>query len=199
MQGSFKDAVKHRRSYYAITNESPVSDKEIEEILEFAVLNVPSAFNSQTARLVLLLGENHLKFWDIVMRTLKKKVAPEAFGPTESKVNSFAAGYATVLFFEEEHIVGELQKQFPLYTEKFPQWSEHTSAMHQFTVWTMLESVGFGASLQHYNPIIDDEVLKEWKLPKTWRLIAQMPFGVPTAEPAEKVFKPLKERLLIFK
>lgn len=199
MKTMFKDAVKHRRSYYAITNESPVSDKEIQDILEFAVLNVPSAFNSQTARVVLLLGENHLKLWNIVMRTLKKIVPTEAFGSTESKVNSFAAGYGTVLFFEEQQIVEDMQKQFPLYTEKFPEWSQHTSAMHQFTVWTMLESVGFGASLQHYNPIIDDEVKKEWNLPATWNLIAQMPFGTPIAEPAEKVFKPLIDRVLVFK
>lgn len=199
MNGLFKDAVKHRRTYYSITNTSPVSDKEIQDMLEFAVLNVPSAFNSQTARVVLLLGENHLKLWDIVMRTLKKMVPPEAFGPTENKVNSFAAGYGTILFFEEQQIVGDMQKQFPLYAEKFPQWSEHTSAMHQYTIWTMLESVGFGASLQHYNPIIDDEVKQAWNLPTSWRLIAQMPFGTPTAEPAEKVFKPLTDRLLVFK
>lgn len=199
MKHTFKEAVKHRRSYYFISDTSPVSDAEIEEILQFAVLHVPSAFNSQTARLVLLLGDNHLKFWDIVMRTLKKMVKPEAFASTEAKINSFAEGYGTVLYFEDEQIVGDLQKQFPAYAEKFPQWSEHTSAMHQFAVWTMLESSGLGASLQHYNPIVDDEVRREWNLPKSWRLIAQMPFGAPTAEPAEKVYKPLKERLLIFK
>ena len=34
MEKSFKEALKHRRTYYAITNHSPISDKEIEEIIE---------------------------------------------------------------------------------------------------------------------------------------------------------------------
>ena len=33
MEKSFKEALKHRRTYYAITNQSPISDKEIEEIM----------------------------------------------------------------------------------------------------------------------------------------------------------------------
>ncbi|WP_235899137.1 hypothetical protein [Suipraeoptans intestinalis] len=36
---------------------------------------------------------------------------------------------------------------------------------------------GIGASLQHYNPVIDDMVRERYKLPKTYRLVAQMPFG----------------------
>ena len=66
MQKSFKDVLKHRRSYYSITNQSPISDEEIERIINFAVTHVPSAFNSQSTRVVLLLGENHKKLWEIV-------------------------------------------------------------------------------------------------------------------------------------
>lgn len=71
--------------------------------------------------------------------------------------------------------------------------------MHQLVIWTALEEVGFGASLQHYNPIIDESVQEEWSLPSTWKLIAQMPFGKPTAEPGDKEFKPLEDRVKIFK
>ena len=46
--------------------------------------------------------------------------------------------------------------------------------MHQLAVWTMLEDEGMGASLQHYNPLIDDEVRKVWNLSDDWKLIAQM-------------------------
>ena len=41
MQKSFKDVLKHRRSYYSITNQSPISDEEIERIINFAVTHVP--------------------------------------------------------------------------------------------------------------------------------------------------------------
>ena len=30
MKKSFEEALKHRRTYYSITNQSPVSDEEIE-------------------------------------------------------------------------------------------------------------------------------------------------------------------------
>ncbi len=36
-------------------------------------------------------------------------------------------------------------------------WSEHSSAIAQFATWTALAEKN-RASLQHYNPIIDEEV-----------------------------------------
>ena len=55
MEKNLKDALQHRRSYYELTPESPIDDAQIEEIVRFAVKHIPSAFNSQSARLVLLL------------------------------------------------------------------------------------------------------------------------------------------------
>lgn len=200
MSRNFKEALKNRRTYYSISNKSLISDKEIEEIINFAVTNVPSAFNSQSARLVLLLGENHNKLWNIVKEVLRKNVPAETFGATEAKIDgAFAAGYGTILFFEDQSVVKGLQDAFPLYADNFPIWSQHTTAMHQLAVWTMLEDAGFGASLQHYNPLIDAEVLKAWGLNSNWKLTAQMPFGVPTKEPGKKEFNPLEDRVKIFR
>lgn len=199
MTRNFKEALKHRRTSYNISNSSPISDNEIKEIIDFAVTNVPSAFNSQTTRVVLLLGENHTKLWNITKDTLRKIVPEEAFGQTEAKINnSFNCGYGTILFYEDTEIVKNLQQAFPLYKDKFPVWSQQTSAMHQLAVWTMLEDAGFGASLQHYNPLIDEAVAKEWAINPNWELIAEMPFGTPTQQPGEKEFKPLDQRVLVF-
>ena len=96
-------------------------------------------------------------------------------------------------------VVENLQKAFPSYKDNFPIWSQQTSAMHQFAIWTMLEDAGLGASLQHYNPLIDERIREEWNINPNWKLIAQMPFGTPTKEPGEKDFKPLSERVLVFK
>lgn len=200
MERNLKEALKHRRSYYAIGNQTTLPDDEIEEILDLAALHTPSAFNSQSTRMVLLLKEHHKRLWEIVLETLKAIVPPAAFATTEAKIKkSFASGYGTVLFFEDRSIIEGLEKAFPLYHEKFPQWSQHTSGMHQLVVWTMLEDAGFGASLQHYNPLIDEKVLSEWKLPETWELIAQMPFGLPLEPPGKKEYKPLCERVRVFK
>lgn len=200
MERNFKEALKNRRTYYSISNKSLISDREIEEIINAALTYLPSAFNSQTARIVLLLGEQHKKFWNIVKSTLKKIVPPQNFPATEAKIDgAFASGYGTVLFFEDQDIVKSLQEKFTDYKDKFPDWSHHTSAMHQLAIWTMLEDAGFGASLQHYNPLIDEEVIKTWNLGEHWKLIAQMPFGVPTAEPGKKEIIPLDKRFKIFK
>ncbi len=200
MARNFKETIKHRRTYYAISNTSPISDNEIQEIIEHAVLHVPSSFNSQSTRVVLLLGDNHLKLWSIVKETLRKIVPEKNFKATEEKIDtSFAAGYGTILYFEDQSVVKGLQNQFPSYSDKFPQWSEHTAGMHQFAIWNMLEDAGLGASLQHYNPLIDQEVAKTWNLDANWHLIAQMPFGTPVAEPGKKEFSPLDKRVLVFR
>jgi len=40
----------------------------------------------------------------------------------------------------------------------------------------MLEDAGLGASLQHYNPLIDQETAETWDINPDWKLLAQMPF-----------------------
>lgn len=200
MPRNFKEVLERRRSYYHLGGSSPVSDGAIREILEFALLHVPSAFNSQSTRLVLLLGENHAKLWTLTKDVLKKRIASaEAFARTETKIDtSFASGYGTVLFFEDMTTVKKLQSDFPTYKDRFPVWSQQTSAMHQLAVWAMLEDVGFGVSLQHYNPLIDNEVKETWKISQDWELVAQMPFGVPLQQPESKDYNGLEERLLVF-
>lgn len=200
MERNLKEALKHRRTYYAIGNKSLISDQEIEQIIDFAVLHTPSAFNSQAGRVVLLLGGEHKKLWEFVKDVLKKKVPAAAFAATEFKIEkSFVSGYGTVLFFEDQAVVEGLQKAFPLYQDKFPEWSLQSSGMLQLEVWTMLEDAGFGASVQHYNPLIDEMVIQTWKLPATWRLVAQMPFGLPLEPPGKKDFKSLDERVKKFR
>lgn len=199
MEKTLCQAIEHRRSIYALGSSSSISDAQIEQIIDFAVTHVPSAFNSQSTRLVLLLGENHLKLWDITKETLRKIVPENAFESTVKKIDSFAKGHGTILYFEDQNVIDGLRNQFPIYASNFPVWSEHTSAMHQFAIWTMLEQAGLGASLQHYNPLIDSTVAQTWQLPTSWKLIAQMPFGEALAEAGAKTFKPLEERVLVFK
>lgn len=199
MKMDIRDALKHRRSYYKIGNISPISNHEIEDIMSFALNNIPSAFNSQSTRLVLLLGDNHKRLWSMIKGHLKKIVPEANFQKTEAKIDeSFASGYGTILYYEDMDTIKSLQNSFPLYADNFPIWSEQTSAMHQLAIWTMLEENGFGASLQHYNNLIDDDIRKEWNLPNNWKLIAEMPFGNPLSEPNKKESKPIEERLQIF-
>jgi predicted oxidoreductase (fatty acid repression mutant protein) len=199
VSSDFYSAIKSRRTFYGISGESTISDDRIHEIINQAVTVAPTAFNSQSGRVVLLLGEQHTKLWDITMETLRKIVPEEHFSPTEQKINSFRSGYGTVLYFEEQTIIEELQKSFPSYKDNFPVWSQQANGMLQYIIWTSLEEEGLGVSLQHYNPLIDEEVKKQWNVPSSWKLIGQMPFGKPTATPDEKEIKPLDERVKVYK
>lgn len=195
----FLAAMKNRRSIYGLDPKVNVSDDRIEEIIGQAVLHTPSAFNSQTSRVILLLGTNHQKLWDITTEVLRGMVPAENFGSTEEKMNSFRQGHGTVLFFEDQAVVEGFQSQFSAYADNFPVWSNQTSGMLQHAVWVALELEGLGASLQHYNPIIDDQVREAFDVPASWKLIAQMPFGTPTQAPGEKQFEPLEKRLVVKK
>lgn len=199
MSKDFLSAISSRRSVYAISNESPVPDEAIAELVEKAVLYTPSPFNMQSGRAVLLLGTHHAKLWSIVLETLRKIVPPENFASTEQKIGSFAAGYGTVLYFDDTAVTKSYGEQFPLYKDNFTLWAQHSNGMLQYAVWNLLELDGLGASLQHYNPLIDDAVKKEWDLPEGWQLIAEMPFGKPTADPDPKEFQDIKQRVRIFK
>ncbi|WP_407303677.1 nitroreductase family protein [Acinetobacter sp.] len=195
---SFLDQIKQRRSIYAIGKDVPLPEDKIEEIIKDAVRNSPSAFNSQTSRVVTLYGDSHDKFWNIVRETLRKMVPEHAFEKTDTKISGFAAGYGTVLFFEDQEFVKSLQEQFPLYADHFPTWSEHSSAIAQFAVWTALAEQHIGASLQHYHPVIDEEVAKTFDIPKNWKLRAQLVFGSIEAPAGEKTFMDDNERFKKF-
>lgn len=199
MKKDFYEAVSSRRSVYGISKEMVVSDEKIKEVIEYAVKHTPSAFNSQSARVVLLLEKQHDKLWDITKETLRKIVPEDQFSSTEDKINSFHSGYGTVLFFEDMSIIESLQEQFATYKDNFPVWSSQSNGMHQYVIWTALELEGFGASLQHYNELIEADVKKEWSIPSNWKLIAQMPFGKTVVEPDEKQFQPLEHRIKVFK
>lgn len=198
MKRTFLEAIANRRSIYDISNERPITDVRLKEIIETVIRHSPSAFNSQTSRTVLLLDDQHKKLWNIVLETLKKRTDPAKFEKTQEKIKGFEAGYGTLLFFEEQTIVKDLQERFPRYKDTFPTWSEHSSAILQFASWVALEDEGIGANLQHYNPLIDDEVRSTWNIPESWKLIAQMPFGKMVREADEKDFVDMQDRLKIF-
>ncbi len=183
---------------YALGAESTIDDERIKQIVSHALLHAPSPFNSQSARVVVLFSQNHAKLWSIVENALRSVVPVENFDKTKERVDSFAAAFGTVLFFEDQSVVTKLQTDFALYKDNFPGWSLQSSGMLQYIVWTALEAEGLGASLQHYNPLIDKAVQRQWNIPADWRLISQMPFGKPLAQPGEKEYQPLDSRLLVF-
>ena len=134
------EELKARRSQYALTSESPVSDQEIVKTVD----------------------------------------------------------HGTVLFYDDTDVTKQLQKIFPTYAANFPGFARDAAGMLQLAVWTALAEKGLGASLQHYNPLIDEAVAAEFGLPSSWVLQAQMPFGTvaQAAVPVDK--QPVDSRVKVF-
>ena len=198
MANPFLDSIAKRRSIYHIGKNVNLSQDQLSELIQTAVEQSPSSFNSQSSRAVILFGQASVDFWEIVRETLRKIVPEAAFEATSNKISSFAAGFGTVLFYEDQDIIKNLQEQFALYAENFPVWSEHSTGIAQFAVWSALANENIGATLQHYNPIIDDEVAARFDIPASWKLRAQMPFGSIESPAGDKNYMQRDERFKIF-
>ncbi|MDM5188182.1 nitroreductase family protein [Bacillus sp. DX4.1] len=189
---NLKEAMMNRRSIRKVTKNANITKERINEIVTTA-LHAPSSFNMQSGRIVVLMDTEHEKLWDLVKEALRLRVPEENFGATVERLQGFRDGVGTILFFENQETVEQMQEKAPLYKEQFPYWSHQGSAMLQYAVWMSLSAEGIGASLQHYNPIIDAEVKQAWDIPGEWSLVAQMPFGEPNEQPGERTFLPAQD------
>ncbi|KAH8704170.1 Nitroreductase-like protein [Talaromyces proteolyticus] len=198
------EIAKARRSFYHLGKNAPVPDSEVVDLVKQAILNIPSSFNTQSTRIVVALHGDHDKVWDIAVDALKGLVATGAVPQdvfdtqTKPKLDAFKAAYGTILFYEDPAHVKPFAEKFPAFGDKFAPWAEHSNAMHQWFLWAGLETLGFGANLQHYNPLIDAELSKTFAVPSEWELKAQLVFGSIESPAAEKQFKPVDERVKIF-
>ena len=195
---TFVSAISARRSQYALTDAAALSDSEIVDLIRSVAGEVPSAFNSQPQRAVVLFGEDHHRLWAIVHDALRAVVKDDtAFAATEQKIAGFDAAHGTILYFDDTTVTTNLQERFPSYAANFPVWAQQANGMLQFAVWSALAEAGIGANLQHYNPLIDDAVRDAFGIPADWKLIAQMPFGEVAAPAGEREHMPLDEQVQV--
>ncbi len=199
MSNQFLDLITKRRTIYAIGKNVEQSPEYLTDLIRNAIKQSPSSFNSQSSRAVILFNGEHEKFWGFVADKLKSYAKDEeSAAKTTAKMATFAAGTGTVLFFEDQNVVKGLQEQFPSYAENFPIWAEHSTAIAQFSTWTALHTEGLGASLQHYNPIVDEQVHAEWDIPENWKLRAQLVFGSVKGEARAKDYLEDDQRFKVF-
>ena len=194
---TLQQAFDERRSVYALGNELPVEPQAIINMAERVLLHTPSAFNSQSSRLVVLFGAEHQRLWDIAEEKLRAAVGDGDFSGSKQKLDGFRAAAGTVLFYEDKNVTQSLQEQFALYADRFPVWAQQTSAMHQYAMWTELRTLNVGANLQHYNPLVDEDAAKAFAIPDSWELVAQMPFGNIVEPAGEKTYQPVSERMKV--
>lgn len=188
MSGHFLEIATKRRSIYVLGNDLPLSKDDVAALIKEAVRQAPSSFNSQSSRVVVLFGEEHKKLWEITREQLRKIVPAENFQGTSDKMDMFAASAGSVLFFEDETVIAGLQEQFPSYADNFPVWSEHSTGIAQYAVWLALAEQEIGANLQHYTPLIDNDVREAWDIPASWKLRAHLNFGSIQAPAKDKTY-----------
>lgn len=187
-----------RHSFYDINNTLPISQEAIQKIIQSALRLYPSPFNSQSARIVLLFDESHKKFWDIVLSTLLSAASEDKTAAIQNKTATFAAGAGTILYYMDTSIIKQQEEKFPLYAANFKNWGYQCNAILQFMIWSTLANQNIGASLQHYNPIIDEEIKDAYNIPDNWELVAQMPFGGITTTPQAHSIVPDADKVMVF-
>ncbi|KAL5313361.1 hypothetical protein ACEPPN_019094 [Leptodophora sp. 'Broadleaf-Isolate-01'] len=160
------------------------------DIVHQTTLHVPSSFNSQSTRFLVLLNSEHRRLWDsareIMSGVLPEDVFATYFAPMITK---YRTGYGTILCFENQSTISAVAKQYEgiIPREKFEQWSEHSAGMHQFALWCALEAEGSNG---------------QGDLGCKSRLATQgaVGFGAPaneTVRDKKKETKPLSERVLV--
>ena len=189
---SFAKLQETRRTIYALGKELLVSNEEVVALVEKAMKESPSAFNSQSSRAVVLFGAESEAFWNEIAYSELEKVTPaEAFEGTKGRLASFAAGAGTILFFEDQDVVKGLQERFPL-------WSEQAHGINLYAVWLAFAEKNIGMNVQHYNPLVDAQVAEKYGIPSNWKLRAQAPFGSIAAPAGEKDYMVDGDRVKVF-
>lgn len=115
---TFLSLIAARRSFYPLNKTLPIAPKRIQTIVSEALQQVPSSFNSQSNRVVVLFGAEHDKLWDITADILKEIVPADAWEATGAKMAMFKAAGGTALFFEDQEVVRGMQDKFALYADR---------------------------------------------------------------------------------
>lgn len=96
MSDNFLTEIRTRRTCYSVEAKSPISDARIVEIAREVVKHSPSSFNCQSTRLVVLLRDEHVRFWEMAKECFKATMKPDVYGGYEKKLLQRQEAYGTV-------------------------------------------------------------------------------------------------------
>lgn len=196
---NFLDLLKKRRSIYGLGQNTDLSQDQIEKLIRDTVKQVPTAFNSQTPRVVVLFDEANKKFWDHIYDVQKDVLEGDTWDMMSGVMMNAKEAVGTVLFFEDLDAV----EQLPTQGDRTVAYKQNNNANAQYAVWLALAEVDLGASLQHfnvgYNEGFDKGTKELFNLPESYEMLAQMPFGSVEQEPGEKDHIDPNEQVKVFK
>ena len=184
---AYSDILKTRRSISILNDDLPVSFDEVADRIRETISLSPTAFMMQDIHAIILTGDSHKKLWDkIIHDALQKIVPPEPFKRTEVKLQTFSKAYGTILLLRDLDAVEQMKKDYVTYADEMDGWSWQDLGIAMVNIWNSLAEVNVGANIQHYNPLIDDEVKTTWDIPANYQLVGQMVFGGIVSRPGDK-------------
>lgn len=187
---NYMESLEIRRSQYALDKNVNLKRDEIIENIKKVTKLVPDAFNMRSQRVVALFDKKHEKFWDSVYEIFDGKVSRE-------KTDMFKNAYGTLLFFYDKNVIENMKNAAPSYADRFENWARESGGMLQYALWTSFSQLGMGASLQHYNPVIDEKIKEIFDIPQNYVLTSQLVFGNIVSNAAPKDKENIDERVKV--
>lgn len=100
----------------------------------------------QAGRAVVFFHEQSVKVWDTVAEHYLPTVADKATQEVQrGKIEGYKSGYGSVAIFEDQQTLKDWTSKMPFLGQAFATWSENSTGMLQYLVWTALEAEGLGA------------------------------------------------------
>ena len=144
----FKELLTKRRSHYAIGANTDVTASDVAAALKEVISTVPSAFNSQGVRVVVVSGEKNQQLWDLIKGVQTQVLDEGTLNYMTPIMDGAREAVGTILFFEDRDAV---EAGIPGNPERRSVYKNHESANAQLTAWLALTELGLGANLQHFN------------------------------------------------
>lgn len=190
----FKQVIENRRSIEVLTTSS-ISQNDVLDLVKHAILYSPSAFNAQSVSAMVLFEDSHHQLWEEVKRQIIPFVPKEKQDKTINKIKGFKGGDGTIIFLEDTEVAATLREKFTLYQENVDLWVDQGQGFAQHAVWLALSDANLSASLQHYNPLIDPFIMKNYDVDSKYQVVAQMPFGKANSKPKIINRKKIEDRV----
>lgn len=151
--------------------------------LRAAAQRVPSAFNAQPWRVVVLRERNEA-FWDLIVETLTARLAGDRRDRYLRRAANMRDGGMALLIFED---VERATPQDGLSADEARDQAAQSLGMVQFALWLTITAHGLSTSLQHWHALIEDVARTFVGLPPdSFRLVAFMPVGASGEHPAPR-------------
>ncbi|KAH3674582.1 hypothetical protein WICMUC_003128 [Wickerhamomyces mucosus] len=170
----------NRRTQYQLSKALPegVTISQIQEIVQQYVKHIPTSFNSQTVRAVVLIGALHEQVWGSVVDAIPGDSGKKR--PTSAKNEA----YGTIVFFDDEDAISRATEKYSAYFDNV--YNSTSNGAVQIATWATIGELGLGGHLQHYNALVEKALAG--KVPQSWKVQAQLVFGTPVGTPYDKQF-----------